>query len=99
MTPSRLLAMLLVAPALAVVVVLFVYPLGFSLASAFEPPGGGFGFANFVKAFELYDRDILFTPVLIALSTLIIALVSIAIGGYLTLGSHPLAVAALAWLY
>jgi len=99
MNPSRLLALFLVAPALAVVVVLFIYPLAFSLASAFEPPGGGVGFANFAKAFELYDRDILFTPFLILLSTLIIGLISIAIGGYLTLGSHPVAVAALAWLY
>ncbi|MBI1779218.1 MAG: ABC transporter permease subunit [Proteobacteria bacterium] len=99
MTPTRLLSLALVTPALAVVLVLFVYPLGFSLASAFEPPGGGFGFANFIKAFELYDKDILFTPVLIALSTAIIALVSVAIGGYLTLGGNPVAVAVLAWLY
>jgi ABC-type spermidine/putrescine transport system permease subunit I len=98
MNPSRPLALLLVLPALAVITVLFVYPLGFSLASAFETPGG-FGLGNFAKAFELYDRDILFTPVLVLLATLLIALVSIAIGGYLTLGEFPLAVAALAWLY
>ena len=99
MNPSRALSLLLVAPALAIVLVLFVYPLGFSLMSAFETPGGGFGLANFAKAFELYDNDILFTPILIALSTAIIALVSVAIGGYLTLGSHKLAVAILGWLY
>jgi ABC-type spermidine/putrescine transport system permease subunit I len=37
--------------------------------------------------------------VIIGVSTALIALVSIAIGGYLTLGENPTAVAILAWLY
>jgi len=89
----------LVAPALAAVLVLFVYPLGYSLVTAFEAKGGGFTFGNFVKAFEFYSVDIGFTLVIIGLSTLIIALASIAIGGYLTLGENPRAVALLRWLY
>ena len=36
------LGVLLVAPALAAVLVLFVYPLGYSLVTAFEAKGGGF---------------------------------------------------------
>jgi len=47
------LGVLLVAPALAAVLVLFVYPLGYSLVTAFEAKGGGFTFGNFSKAFEL----------------------------------------------
>jgi putative spermidine/putrescine transport system permease protein len=89
----------LVAPALAAVLVLFVYPLGYSLVTAFQAKGGGFTLGNFAKAFELYSVDIGFTLVIIGVSTLLIALASIAIGGYLVLGENPLAVALLRWLY
>ena len=90
---------LLVAPALLMVLALFVYPLGYSLVTAFEAKGGGFTFGNFAKAFEFYSVDIGFTLVIIGLSTLLIALAAIAIGGYLTLGENPRAVALLRWLY
>ena len=90
---------LLVAPALLMVLALFVYPLGYSLVTAFEAKGGGFTLGNFQKAFEFYSVDIGFTLVIIGLSTLLIALASIAIGGYLTLGENPSAVAVLRWLY
>ena len=41
----------------------------------------------------------MFTVVIITISTILIGLASIAIGGYLTLGEHPVAVAILRWLY
>ena len=44
-------------------------------------------------------RDLIFTVAIVALSTLLIALVAIAIAGYLTLGENPRAVAILRWLY
>ena len=93
------LGVLLVAPALAAVLVLFVYPLGYSLVTAFQAKGGGFTLGNFAKAFEFYSVDIGFTLVIIGVSTLLIALASIAIGGYLVLGENPWAVALLRWLY
>lgn len=96
--PQRLLGLALVFPALATIVVLFAYPLAYSLVTAFQTEGA-WGFANFVKAYELYRSDIIFTFVIVGLSTLLIAVFSIAIGGYLILGSHPAAVAALRWLY
>ena len=37
------------------VLALFVYPLGYSLVTAFEAKGGGFTFGNFAKAFEFYS--------------------------------------------
>jgi putative spermidine/putrescine transport system permease protein len=95
---SRVLSLALVAPALALVAALFIYPLVFSLGSAFTTPSG-MGLDNFVKAFDLYRTDILFTLVIIAVSTGVIGLISIAIGGYLVLGENPKAVAVLAWLY
>jgi putative spermidine/putrescine transport system permease protein len=96
---SRLLPLLLVTPALAIVALLFVYPLGYSVATAFQDKGGAWTLANFVTAWDFYARDIGFTALMIAVSTLCVGVVAVAIGGYLVLGTTPWAVAALAWLY
>jgi ABC-type spermidine/putrescine transport system permease subunit I len=96
--PPRLLGPLLVLPALAVIVLLFAWPLVYSLIGAFETAEGR-GLGNFVKAFELYRSDIVFTFLIVGLSTLLIAVCAIAIGGYLVLGNNPRAQAILRWLY
>jgi ABC-type spermidine/putrescine transport system permease subunit I len=98
MTRPSPLALLLVAPALALVAALFLYPLGFSLVAAFTADGA-FTFRHFEKAFELYSGDIRFTVFIVLLSTVLIALISIAIAGVLTLSETPWLVAALRWLY
>jgi ABC-type spermidine/putrescine transport system permease subunit I len=90
---------MLVAPALVTVLVLFVYPLGYSLVTAFVTKEGGATLANFVRAFEFYSVDILFTLIIVGVSTLLVGLCAIAIGGYLTLGENARAVAILKWLY
>jgi putative spermidine/putrescine transport system permease protein len=95
----RFAALALVAPALAVVGVFFVAPLGLSAIGAFRAADGGVTLAHFAKALDLYGRDLVFTVGIVALSTFLIALVAIAIAGYLTLGEHPRAVAVLRWLY
>lgn len=95
---KRLFGLLLVLPALAVIVLLFIVPLAASVVGAFEV-GGGYGLGNFVKSFELYRNDTIFTVLIVSLSTLLIGVLSIAIGGYLTLGENPRAVAILRWLY
>src|SRR5215831_15583676 len=99
MHPPRLVPILLVAPALAMVLALFVYPLGLSLVSAFATKEGAATLDNFLKTFELYTPDIVFTFVIVGVSTLLIGAAAAAIGGYLTLGENPRAVAALKWLY
>jgi putative spermidine/putrescine transport system permease protein len=96
---GRLLSVALVAPALLIVLALFVYPLAYSLISAFVDGAGNVTLANFAKSFEFYSTDILFTLVIIALSTALIGLAAVGIGGYLVLGTNRVAVAALAWLY
>jgi putative spermidine/putrescine transport system permease protein len=96
--PIPLLGLLLVMPALVIVLLLFIVPLVSSITGAFSVDGM-FGFANFQKAFELYSGDIAFTIVIVSLSAVLIGLLSISIGGYLTLGSNPRAVAILRWLY
>jgi ABC-type spermidine/putrescine transport system permease subunit I len=81
------------------VLALFVYPLGMSLLSAFTAKDGEPSLENFVKAFELYGTDIVFTLVIATVSTVLIGLLAAAIGGYLVLGAHPAAVAVLKSLY
>ena len=92
-------ALLLVAPAVAMVLALFVYPLGMSLVTAFTAPDGRPSLENFVKAFELYGTDILFTVLIVTVSTLLTGVFAAAIGGYLVLGAHPGVVAVLKSIY
>jgi len=97
--PASASAFLLVAPAVATVLALFVYPVCTSLVSAFTSRQGQLGFDNFAKTFALYGGDIIFTLLIVLVSTALIAVLAAAIGGYLVLGRHPGAVAALKWLY
>jgi len=99
MSREHLFSLALVAPALLTLAALFIYPLGFSLVTAFAAEDGGWTVANFTKAFEFYALDIQFTVLIVVLSTLLIGVFSVAIGGYLTLGENPRTVAALRWLY
>jgi putative spermidine/putrescine transport system permease protein len=98
MSGPPLLGLVLVAPALALLGTLFLYPLGLSLVSAFTTESGA-TLANFAKAVELYSGDILYTIFIVVLSTLVTALLSIAIAGALTLSETPWLVAGLRWLY
>lgn len=97
---SRKASLILTAPAMALLGLLFLLPLGYSLVWAFRDEElGGWGLQNFMKAFGLYSRDILFTLIIVTVSTVIIGALSIAISGYLTLGENRVAQAALRWLY
>jgi ABC-type spermidine/putrescine transport system permease subunit I len=95
---SRLLAVLLVLPALALVAALFIAPVLMSVRSAFIA-GGEPSLANFVKAWDLYRTDVLFTLAIVSLATLATGLVAVAIAGYLTLGESGTVVRALGLLY
>jgi ABC-type sugar transport system permease subunit len=95
---QRLLGIALASPALATILLLFAYPLAYSIVTAFQADHA-WTLANFVKAYELYRSDIVFTFLIVAVSTVLIGVLSIAIGGYLTLGNNPTAVAILRWLY
>jgi len=83
----------------ALVLVLFVYPLGYSVISAFTTRNGELSLDNFVKTFELYGTDIVFTVVIVVISTALTGIFAAGIGGYLVLGAHPVAVTLLKWLY
>jgi ABC-type spermidine/putrescine transport system permease subunit I len=98
MTRPSLLGSLLVLPGLLLVAALFLYPLSFSLVSAFTE-GGTFSLAHFDRAFELYSGDILFTIFIVVTSTILTALASIVIAGTLTLSETPWLIAILRQLY
>lgn len=102
MLSSRSAGLLLVTPALLVIGVLFIFPLGYSIVDAFTAEADGTlrpSLANFATAFELYNDDILFTILIIGLSTTLVGLGAVAIGGYITIGGNRFLVAALRALY
>ena len=102
MLSSRSAGLLLVTPALLVIGGLFVFPLGYSIVDAFTAEVNGverMSLANFVTAFELYTDDILFTILIVGLSTVMIGVGAVLIGGYITIGGNRFLVAALRALY
>ena len=100
-SPSRLFhSVALMAPALVMVGLLFVYPLVYSLAFAFRnEQTGGWYLGNFAKAFSLYSGDIALTAGVTVLSTALVGVLAIAVAGYITLGENPRAVSLLRWIY
>jgi putative spermidine/putrescine transport system permease protein len=96
---QRTVGLLLITPALLVIAVFFLVPLGLTVQSAFSATDGSLTLAHFEKSFELYTTDMVFTLGIVLLSCLGIATVAIAIGGYLTLGEHERTKALLRWLY
>jgi ABC-type spermidine/putrescine transport system permease subunit I len=98
MTRVSRIGLLLVAPALALVALLFLYPLGYSLVAAFTREGA-LSLDHFAKAIELYSTDILFTLAMVIVATILIALVSVAIAGTITLSETPWLIGALKALY
>ena len=99
MPDRRPFSLLLVAPALAMVLALFVYPLGYSLVSAFTARDGEPTLDNFIKTFDLYGPDIVFTVLIVVVSTALTGMFAAVIGGYLVLAAHPTAATLLKWLY
>ncbi|RDJ27776.1 sugar ABC transporter permease [Bosea caraganae] len=99
MLSQRQLALVLIAPGLFLVAALFLYPLVFSLISAFTRPDGSFTLEWFAKAYELYSGDIVFTIVIVLASCVLTAVAAIVIAGTLTLGENPWIVGTLKALY
>jgi len=96
---GRHIGLALISPALVIVVAFFIIPLAISFALAFRAKDGSLTLQHFEKSFELYTTDLLFSLAIVLLSSALIAVLSIAIAGYLTLGENPRLVAVLRWLY
>ncbi|RUR34660.1 ABC transporter permease [Vreelandella nanhaiensis] len=97
--PRISLGMLLVLPALTAIILLYALPLARSLVTAFRDSSGVWTTDHVVRAFSLYGRDMLFSVGVASASLALIATISIAISGYLVLGTTPWAVRLLRWLY
>ncbi|WP_197280707.1 ABC transporter permease [Bosea vaviloviae] len=95
---QRHLGLILIAPGLMLVAALFLYPLCFSLISAFSKDGA-FTLEWFAKAFELYSTDIVFTVVIVLASCALTGLAAIVIAGTLTLGENRYIVGTLKAIY
>jgi ABC-type spermidine/putrescine transport system permease subunit I len=91
--------LLLLAPALLLLLVLFVVPAALSMRGALLDKNGALSLDNFRTALGLYGHDIVFTAWIVCLAVALTALLAVLIAGYLTLGSNRLAVRVLAWLY
>ena len=68
MRSSRLLALALVSPALAIVALLFLWPLAYSLIGAFQDRGGNWTLANFATAWSSLSPPTSSSPSVIILS-------------------------------
>jgi len=90
---------LLVGPATLLIAVFFLWPLGFSLISAFTSDTPTFTLAHFDKVFALYSNDILFTVLIVLVSLAILALLSITISAIIVLSPFRGIVKTLAFLY
>ncbi|WP_086873940.1 ABC transporter permease [Kosakonia pseudosacchari] len=90
---------LLVGPATLLIAVFFLWPLGFSLISAFTSDTQPFTLAHFAKVFALYSNDILFTVLIVLVSLVILALLSITISAIIVLSPFRRIVKTLAFLY
>ncbi|MGP9796299.1 ABC transporter permease [Halomonas sp. 86] len=97
--PRISLGILLVLPALTAITLLYALPLLRSLVTAFRSSDGGWTTDHLVRAFSLYGRDVLFSIGVVSAVLALIAVISIAISGYLVLGTTPWAVRLLRWLY
>lgn len=91
--------LLLVSPAALMIVVLFLYPLGFSLVSAFTSKTQQFTLEHFSKVFTLYSNDILFTVLIVLISVALLAVISITLSAVITLSPCKPVVRALGFLY
>ncbi|MCG1030913.1 sugar ABC transporter permease [Bacillus amyloliquefaciens] len=91
-------AFLLVIPTTLMIGIFFLWPLGYSLISAFTHETG-LTLAHFEKVFSLYSNDILFTLIIVLVSLAILALLSITISAVIVLSPCRRLVKALAFLY
>ncbi|EOU9561608.1 ABC transporter permease [Cronobacter dublinensis] len=90
---------LLVAPAALLTAVLFLYPLGFSLVSAFVNDARGFTLAHFRKVIDLYSQDILFSLAIVLVSVILLAVIAVTLSGVIVLSPYPLLARAFGLLY
>jgi putative spermidine/putrescine transport system permease protein len=97
--PRAFWPLLLLAPGVLLILVLFVVPLGAAVWSALTDKAGALTAANLAISFTLYGRDILFTAGIVILSVVLTAIISVLLAGVLTLSPRGATTRILGWLY
>ncbi len=81
------------------IAILFLYPLGFSLVSAFTAPGQPFTLDHFRKVYALYASDVLFSLLIVLISVALLALLAITLSAVIALSPCRPVVRLLGFLY
>ncbi len=76
-----------------------LYPLGFSLVSAFTAPGQPFTLDHFRKVYALYASDVLFSLLIVLISVALLALLAITLSAVIALSPCRPVVRLLGFLY
>lgn len=85
MKQQRIYSYLMMAPATLMVIIFFLYPLACSLLAAVTDDVGRFSWAPMAKAWMLYHRDLFYSLLVVGLSLVAIAGLTVIIAGILTL--------------
>ncbi len=72
----------LLFPALLFMLLMYAYPFGASIVRSFLGPKGGFSLENYVKTFDLYAKDILFTFSVTIFNTALTGILAVLIAVY-----------------
>ncbi|NDI34929.1 ABC transporter permease [Chengkuizengella sediminis] len=83
-TRSKVVGILICLPAILVVSLLFIYPFFLSFIESFKVEGQ-WKVDNYIKVFELYSGDFVYTLIVAFSSLFILLLVGVILGGYLRL--------------
>lgn len=74
---------LLILPALSVLGLLYVFPLVRAIWSSFYDRVGNFTFGNYIKVFDLYTRDIIYSVLMTSATVGVVLAIGIVISSYL----------------
>jgi ABC-type sugar transport system permease subunit len=85
----RVLGVLIVLPPVIIICVEYVYPFLISFVSSLHFKDG-ISLGNYIYAFTVYGRDILYTIYVSVLSLICVMLIAIFLGGYLTIKANRL---------
>lgn len=84
---ERSLPLFLLLPAVAFILVMYIYPFALSIVRSLTDEAGRFSLSNYYKAVSLYGRDILFSIEVSVLGTVISALLAVALAAYIRLSN------------
>ncbi|CAG9296244.1 ABC-type sugar transport system permease subunit [Celerinatantimonas diazotrophica] len=89
----------MISPACGLIGLFFIYPLISSLKIALSDAAGNWSINPLIKAWRLYDRDLAYTIIVVAVALGLIAILTVVISGLITLSPFKRLNQCLAFLY